>query len=179
MHVPPELRPTLWRICRALSNPTRLKIFELLLNDPNQIVSSVAQKTKLSVSGACRCLRLLESRGLLEARRIGRSVQYKIGPVERDSSNRSLILALRVMFKRNRRPAPIVYRLVTAFTHPRRIEILRVLKGRASTLDGLRRDTRMSLRALRRNLAKLIRSKDSQASPRGLFYRSAVKPTPA
>ncbi|MBM3889971.1 MAG: helix-turn-helix transcriptional regulator, partial [Verrucomicrobia bacterium] len=72
MTPPQPLRPTLWRTCRVIANPTRLKIFALLAEQPGQTVSGVADRLKLPLSEASESLRALEARGLLTARREGR-----------------------------------------------------------------------------------------------------------
>ena len=74
----PELRPTLWRTCRVLANRRRLEIFHFLLQKPDQTVSAVAKRFKFPVPIASESLRLLESRSLLIARRVGRYVKYRV-----------------------------------------------------------------------------------------------------
>ncbi len=69
-----SLRPTLWRTCRVLANRTRLKIYALLLRQPGQTVSAIAEQLKLPLPAASHYLRALEARGLLAVRRKGRNV---------------------------------------------------------------------------------------------------------
>jgi DNA-binding transcriptional ArsR family regulator len=100
-------------------------------------------------------LRLLESRGLLKAHRVGRRVEYRVAPTTRAGPHAKLIPVLRSVFARNARPAHIVFRLVTALTHPRRIKIFCALRAGPSTLDQIRFVTRVSSRALLRHFEKL------------------------
>ncbi len=155
MHVSPDLHPTLWRTCRVLANHGRLKIFEFLHAKPDQPVSSIAEENALTPSVASRYLRLLESRGLLEARRVGKNVKYRIAPSTKRNPNGKLIVALISALKQGPRARDFVFRQVTAFTHPRRIKILGALFAYAATPADLRRTTAISLDALRRHLTKL------------------------
>lgn len=157
MQCSPELRPTSWRTCRALANQKRLLIFGILLQEPDQTVSDVAENCDLTLPAASEYLRLLESRGLLKARRLGRFVRYRVMPADRTSLNADLVRALRTVFERNTNPILTVFQLVTAFTHPRRIEIFRALRAGATMMSQLRAVTGISLRALGRHLVKLER----------------------
>ena len=67
MDVSARLRPTLWRTCRVLANPTRLKMFSLLLQQPGQTVSAVAEHLSQPLSLTSEYLRALEARGFLRA----------------------------------------------------------------------------------------------------------------
>ena len=70
-------QPTLWRTCRVLANRKRLQTLALLIRQPNQTVSAVADRISLSTPAASQYLRALEARGLLTCRRIGRRVEYR------------------------------------------------------------------------------------------------------
>ena len=155
MPVSPELRPTLWRTCRVLANSTRLKIFGFLAKEPDQTVSIVAERCHLSRPLASEYLRYLESRCLLEARRRGRLVRYRIASADRAGQMNGLVRVLELIFAGNAEPVHTVFQLATAFTHPRRIEIFRALLIEPSTVNQLRRVTGISAPALRRHLAKL------------------------
>jgi len=106
---------------------------------------------------ASQYLRLLESRGLLKAHRVGRSVKYEVTPDDHPSLNAGLVQALRVVFEWNIMSIQTLFALITAFTHPRRIEIVRALCVGPATMDQLRTATGISLRSLGRHLAKLER----------------------
>jgi DNA-binding transcriptional ArsR family regulator len=155
MQVPPDLRPTLWRTCRVLANRKRLKILGFLLEGSAQTVSSVARHARISLSAASKYLRLLESRGLLVANRIGARVKYRAVPSNRTTPNGRLVSVLRAIFDRSPKPEPAIFRLVTAFTHPRRVDILRALRAGPLTIGQLQPVTRISPRALQRHLSKL------------------------
>jgi predicted transcriptional regulator len=70
-------------------------------------------------------------------------------------SAKALVSALRLSFQRDSSPIESLFKLATAFTHPRRIELYRALKGGDRSSRRLKAATRMSFRALRRHLEKL------------------------
>ena len=94
----PELRPTLWRTCRVLANRRRLEIFHFLLQKPDQTVSAVAKRFKFPVPIASESLRLLESRSLLIARRVGRYVKYRVASAGRRGFQSRLPTELKAAF---------------------------------------------------------------------------------
>jgi DNA-binding transcriptional ArsR family regulator len=155
MPAAPSLQPTLWRTCRVLANPTRLKIFGLLLQQPGQTVSELARSLRLPLSLTSEYLRALEARGLLTARRVGRLVKYRAGPPTGQGSREGLADALRAVFQREVRPVEMAFRLATAFTHPRRVEIFRALAPEPRTVAQIQEATGISTRALLRHLRKL------------------------
>jgi len=149
------LRPTLWRTCRVLANFTRLKIFAALLHEPNQTVSAVAAQLHQPLSLVSEYLRALEARGLLTVRREGPRVKYRISPSGNGSGSSGLVSALRSICQTEPEPPKVIFNLVTGFTHPRRIEIFRVLQPGPRNLGQLRMATRISTWALLRHLRKL------------------------
>ncbi|MBM3888073.1 MAG: winged helix-turn-helix transcriptional regulator, partial [Verrucomicrobia bacterium] len=155
MHSVAPLQPTLWRTCRAIANRTRLQMFHLLLQQPGQTVSAVANQMRQPLSLASKYLRALEARGLLTAHRTGRWVEYRPSPATSPSVTAGLVAALRATFQRQPKPVETIFRLATAFTHPRRIEIFRVLQAGPCDLGQLRAATGISAWALLRHLKKL------------------------
>lgn len=153
--MPPSLQPTLWRTCRVLANRKRLQILALLSRRPNQTVSSVATNMRLSMPAASQYLRALEARGLLTCRRVGLRVEYRPSATTAGGAPRAILAALRVVFRRKAQPLEVIFKLATAFTHPRRIEVFRAVKEGADSFAKLQMATRISRRALFRHLAKL------------------------
>lgn len=147
-------QPTLWRTCRVLANRTRLAILGLLVKESSQTVSAVALSLQLSLPVASQYLRALEARGLLVSRRVGRRVEYRLN-VAASASAHPLVGPLRSAFQRTTSPIEMIFKLATGFTHPRRIEILRVLTAETRTLAEVQTDTRISVAALQRHLRKL------------------------
>jgi len=154
MNTTTPLQPTLWRTCRVLANRTRLEMFRLLLRDPGQTVSEVARQLRKPLSLTSEYLRALESRGLLTARRVGRWVQYRPSPPTNPNVS-GMVAALRATFQRESSAIDIIFRLATAFTHPRRVEMFRVIQTRPHTLEQLQASTRIPGWALLRHLKKL------------------------
>jgi DNA-binding transcriptional ArsR family regulator len=56
---------------------------------------------------------------------------------------------------RRAQPTDVLFKLATAFTHPRRIEVYRAVKGGADSFAKVQVATHISARALSRHLAKL------------------------
>ena len=148
-------RPTLWRTCRVLANRLRLRMFRHLIEQPDQPVSEVAKHMGVSRPVASQYLRALNARGLLAARREGRWVLYRPHPDSSIREARPLLAALQRTFPAQGDPVDTIFRLVTAFTHPRRQDIYRSLHDRELTFGELRTQTGISVDALRRHLAKL------------------------
>jgi DNA-binding transcriptional ArsR family regulator len=150
-------RPTLWRTCRVLANRRRLQIFHFLIQQPDRTVSEVARRLDLPPSVASESLRLLESRSLLTARRFGRYVKYRIAATSPITPYSRLPTALKATFQAHRssKASDAIFHLVTAFTHPSRIEIFRALRNGPRSLRQLQMVTRISVRALYRHLEKL------------------------
>jgi DNA-binding transcriptional ArsR family regulator len=152
---PPSHQPTLWRTCRVLANRKRLQILALLIRQPNQTVSTVARHMKLSMPAASQYLRALEARGLLTCRRIGLRVEYRPSATTTEGAAGAILTALRVVFRRRAQPIEGLFKLATAFTHPRRLEVFRAVKDGANSFGKLQTATRISGRALSRHLVKL------------------------
>jgi DNA-binding transcriptional ArsR family regulator len=151
----PTLQPTLWRTCRAIANRSRLRMFGLLVQHPGQTVSAVAVRLNQPLSVTSEYLRTLEARGLLTARRMGRRVEYRPSLTRGGGPARGLVAALRLTFERETKPVETVFKLATAFTHPRRIDVFRVLAIEPRTLGQMRATTGTSRGALVRHLGKL------------------------
>ena len=153
------LQPTLWRTCRVLANRHRLRILQAVIRHPGQTVSQVAQTLNLRLPMASSYLRALNARGLLQAVRSGRYVYYSPSPDPSVTGTTPLLEALKRTLASERHGIPRAFRQLTAFTHPRRLVILKVLSvsAQGSTLQQLRTATGISRAALVRHLAKLGR----------------------
>lgn len=148
------LHPTLWRTCRVLANRDRLRIFRLLAVQPSLTVSLVAERTQLSVPVGSLYLRALEARSLLAVRRRGLRVSYRINndPAGHLSG---LAAVLRSVLLRVSEAIETIFKLATAFTHPRRLEIFRAVSAGPKHLTELLAATGISHRATIRHLEKL------------------------
>jgi DNA-binding transcriptional ArsR family regulator len=153
--MPSTAQPTLWRTCRVLANRKRLQILALSIRQPNQTVSAVAGQMRLSLPAASQYLRALEARGLLTCRRVGLRVEYRPSAAAAEGAAGEILTALRRVFRRRAQPIEALFKLATAFTHPRRVEVFRAVKNGTDSFGKLQTATHISARALSRHLAKL------------------------
>ena len=151
----PRLQPTAWRTCRALANRSRLAMLRLLLLAPGQTVTAVARRLHQPLPLVSLNLRALEARGVLAVQRRGRQAAYRPSLALNPISTAGLAIALRARLRPSSAALNAVYRLMTAFTHPRRVEIYRLLQRGPGTVAQLRMASHISERALRRHLQKL------------------------
>jgi DNA-binding transcriptional ArsR family regulator len=159
-------RPTLWRTCRVLANERRLQMLAHLVRDPWQTVSAITDQMQLSLPAVSLYLRALEARGFLQVRRTGRHVKYHLA-AGTDELSTAFNAALRAELGEPANAQARVFKLITSFTHPRRIELVRSLATGPKTALELCAATRIPLRALSRHLHKL--------RARGLISRQATR----
>jgi len=128
-----------------------------LLERSGQTVTGIAEANGISLSLACQYLRALNARGILSARREGRWVRYRVEPNATIPETTSLVAALRYDLLHGSDAVGNVFRDLTAFTHPRRITIIRTLHGTNGLAFGiLRARSGISREALRRHIKKLV-----------------------
>ena len=152
-----HLSPTLWRTCRALANHRRLRVLQRLLDGRARTVSAVADAEGLSEVSASQCLRALNARGLLRVRRVSRWVEYRLGADPAVPETAPLVRALRRQLRGGRAAVTATFADLTAFTHPRRLLIVRALPAKdGAALGALRAATGISEPALFRHLLKLV-----------------------
>lgn len=158
------LSPTLWRTCRALASSPRLKLLKFLLAQEESTVDQTATRCGMEPARVSFMLRQLQARGLLSARRSGR---YTLYCATADSSVRAageVLSAIRAAMEAKRADADII-RTLTAFTHPRRIMLVRAIERGCARGDELREACSMSRPAFHRQIQKLVK--------RGFVTRSA------
>jgi DNA-binding transcriptional ArsR family regulator len=126
-----------------------------LIRQPNQTVSALAREMKLSMPAASQYLRALEARGLLTCRRVGLRVEYRPTAAATGGAGGEILTALRFAFRGRAQPTEALFKLATAFTHPRRVEVFRALKNDADSFAKIQAATQISAQALSRHLAKL------------------------
>jgi DNA-binding transcriptional ArsR family regulator len=83
------------RIAKAADSPRRLEILEVLAQGP-RTVESLANETALSVANASRHLQVLRQAGLVEGRKQGLFVEYRLS----DAEVFDLLRVLRVVAER-------------------------------------------------------------------------------
>jgi len=150
------LNPTLWRTCRVLANKKRLLVLRELGLRPEQRVSGIAHRLGLSPSLASQALRALNARGLLRARRVGKYVYYIPGANRSIPNSDRLLQVIQKEFANDKKPSINIFQYCTAFTHPRRILIIKTLCNDPMQLKDIAFKTKIPTSALDRHLRKLI-----------------------
>ena len=149
-----DYHPTIWRTCRALANMHRLSCLKTVIEQPLMSVEDVASATGLPANKVSMHLRALQSRGLLQALRQSRWVRYQPQPDPLVPSAPPILSALQTALRS--RPEKEIVQTLTAFTHPRRLSILRCLQLQpAIPEEALSISTQISPPALWRHLKKL------------------------
>ncbi len=151
-----KLRPTLWRTCRVIANETRLTLLWKIFEEGELCVHELVEQTGVSRPNASTQLRALSARGLIMPRREDMRVIYRAEANAGISFAPPLLDALRECFEQSMTFKTVI-RQATAFTHERRIEIVRALKGKILSFETLLGTTGMSSTALSRHLNKLER----------------------
>ncbi len=149
-----KLRPTLWRTCRVLASTTRLRLLWALFQNDNLRVSALAPLAGISEQNASNQLRALNARGLITPYRKGLMVFYRPEPNLEVEHAQTLLDALRECCEKNM-PLPSVIRQATAFTHMRRIAIVRALAEGPASAGALHEKTGIPAGCLAHHLRKL------------------------
>lgn len=149
-----KLNPTLWRTCRVIACETRLELLWTIFRNGSQGVSELAQMTGISQPTATIQLRALNARGLIMPHREKMKVFYRAQANNAIAFAPDLLAALRECCERDV-PFKTIIRQATAFTHERRIELIRALGHSELTFDELLEKTGMSESALSRHIGKL------------------------
>ncbi|MFA7256890.1 MAG: metalloregulator ArsR/SmtB family transcription factor [Kiritimatiellales bacterium] len=147
-----------WRVCRVVSHKNRLKLLWLLFDVDELCVCQLTTRIGMTQPNASIQLRALQSAGLIRFRRKKMNVIYRAEADDRIEFAAPLLEALRMCCEK---PVPLesVIRQVTAFTHERRMEIVRTLKKGSSSYNQLLEQTGMTTSALSRHLCKLEKRK--------------------
>ncbi len=149
-----KLRPTLWRTCRIIAGETRLQFLWNLFDHGELCVIEMARMTTSSAHNATTQLRALNARGLITFRREKMRVIYRAEANQLVDNSPELLAALRTCHEQSVSFETVI-RMATAFTHERRIEIIRALDISKQTLCGLLDSTNMNSSPLSRHLRKL------------------------
>ena len=122
-----SLAPTLWRTCRVMANHKRMHCLHTVLRTPGLTVELVAGATGLSVSKASLFLRAIQSRGLISSRRKSRWNLYYAEPEASVKASKAFLDAVRSAFFTERLSEAEIVNALKAYTHARRIDIVRQL----------------------------------------------------
>ena len=149
-----KLNPTLWRTCRVLASEPRLQLLWLIFKEQEVYVQQAAEQTGMSVPNASTQLRALNARGLISSRRKKMMLFYRTEANSSVESASALLDALQICYKQKSSFKTLMHQ-ATAFTHERRIEIVRILTDQTLAFHQLIEATGMSTSALSRHLEKL------------------------
>lgn len=87
--------------------------------------------------------------------RIRRRVEYRIPKAAESGGLEELLAALLPLLRKNPVPDELIRKLATAFTHPTRIQIYRLLHSGPQSESAINREIRLSAMARWRHLGKL------------------------
>jgi len=170
-----SLRPTLWRTCRAIANTTRLRLLWKIFQAEGLCVGELALTTGASRENATLQLRALNARGLITSTRCGKKVIYRAEANPGVDGAEELLEALRESFNA-KIPLSVVFREATAFTHSRRIFLMKTVSLSSGSFDELLESSGMSPIALQWNLSKLVAR--GFVKERGDFYKAGNPKNP-
>jgi DNA-binding transcriptional ArsR family regulator len=147
------LTPTLWRTSRVLAGPVRLNLLRHILAGGGPCVTEMAAAAGLSEPRASQELRRLQARGLVQAVRAGRRLEYRPVPDPKVPSAQPLLAAAKAALAK--RPDAETIRVAQAFGHDRRLRIVRALRAGPQTTAALGQTAGMPPMALSRHLRVL------------------------
>lgn len=150
-----RLQPTTWRTCRVLANRTRLALLREVIKRPGHSVAAAAEVVNIRPELASKYLRDLNARGLLKVQRIASRVLYSAEADRSVPQAHALLKEITWVFQNNSNAVEHIFRLVTAFTHPRRILIVATIASGRGHFAELCRTNSISSSALARHLLKL------------------------
>ena len=152
------LSPTLWRTCRVLAGETRLRLLRQVVKHPGQTVTGLADAIDIKLSRASQELRRLQSRGLIQAERIGNTVKYFPVSDPLVATAKPLLDSMKSAFGPHHPAADaLAIGIARALSHPRRIAILSELRKGPRHFDELKAAVHIPAVSLHRHLRLLHR----------------------
>jgi DNA-binding transcriptional ArsR family regulator len=145
----------IWKTCRVLANEARLRILYRLMCGVELCVTDIAAAEGMTSVVASQHLRLLHETGFLKQTRESKWTFYAAASDPELLLARKIYKPLKMQLTRNKNQIPKLLRSTTAFTHPRRIEIVKQLNSTSRTFAELMSVCAISSRAMTRHLEKL------------------------
>ena len=170
-----NLNPTLWRTCRMLAGPARIRLLRCLHERPGRNVSELARDVGIGLSDASQELRRIQSRGLLQAERKGVSLIYRLGADPQVASAAPLLKALRAVLSANESDEQILA-VASGLGHPKRIVMLRSIMASPKSTFALQRELRTNFANAHRHAQQLLDSGFVRRDGRTLHAVPAVHP---
>lgn len=152
-----QLNPTLWRTCRMLSGPARVRLLRCLHERPGRNVSELAQAVGIGLSDASQELRRIQSRGLLQAERRGAALVYRLGADPQVVSAAPLLKALRAALS-SHEPDDQFLAVAAGLGHPKRIAMLQSIIDSPKSVYALHRELRTNYANALRHAQTLLDS---------------------
>jgi len=150
----PSREQLFWAFCRVLANETRIRLlFEIIRSAPLS-VSELATRIHALENGVSTHLRELHTYGLISPNRLSQSVYYSIRTTPPETYPKIVLPALLDCEKSETKPSAIIHQ-ATAFTHQRRIEIVRLLSKKPLPSKSILDSSNIKPSALARHLSKL------------------------
>ena len=150
----PSREQLFWAFCRVLANETQIRLlFEIIRSAPLS-VSELATRVKALGNGVSIHLKELHTYGLITPNRLKQSVYYSIRTAPPETYPKIILPALLDCEKSKIKPAEIIHQ-ATAFTHQRRIEIVRLLSRNPMPATSILDSSNIKPSALSRHLSKL------------------------
>jgi len=146
----------LWKTCRVLANETRLNILRNLMHGTERCVLDIARSENLTEVVASQHLRRLHEHGFLQLKRKSKWAFYQAESPLKGSYAEYIFTPLKKKLIHGNNRTEDIFRVFTAFTHPRRIEITKALLIRDHKFEELVFACDISAQALYRHLNKLI-----------------------
>ena len=151
-----SLAPSLWRTCRVLASPNRLRCLKAVLETPGLTVEEVAAVARLTETKTSLALRALQSRGIISFKRQSRWVHYYPETDPSVITAEPFLDATKTALARDRMSEQVFKGTMQAYTHPRRIAIVRaVAHVKNMNPADLSEMLEISPEALARHLRKL------------------------
>ncbi len=143
-----------WVFCRILAEETRLRLLLEISRHKRLSVAELAQQVGIGETNASIHLKMLHGGGIIVPYRKKQQVFYSAEAPKTAHFASLLLPDLIKALQSGVSPSSIIH-LLTAFTHQRRIEVLRSLSHGSKTSKELLETTGMTSSALSRHLIKL------------------------
>lgn len=158
------MKPELWKTCRILANESRLRILHQLAGCEEMCVKDIALAEQIEEVVAGKHLKQLHEHGFIQLQRKSKWAFYRFEEPISDTFAVYLATPLKRHILQLSRFAEGI-RLCTAFTHPRRIAIVKVLMKQSRPPEELVQLCDISGQALYRHLNKLAGRNFIQLAP--------------
>jgi len=145
----------IWKTCRILANESRLRILKRLMRGAELCVTEIADAEEITPVVASQHLRMLHELGILKQTRKSKWTFYSMDAAPESMLIQEIHKPLERELVRKQGQIPELLKLMTAFTHPRRVEIIKQLAKSPRTFNELTSACAISPRAMIRHLSKL------------------------